>query len=88
MLINQWFYRVIRLLTPWPDLCATPSPAGCHHGDAGVDPTYSVSVCVHRAVPAQLGSAAAAVCHQEEKEAGGKIQAQCGGEETGGIAGI
>lgn len=59
----------------------------CHHGDAGVHPTYSVSVCVHRAVPAQLVSAAAAVCHQEEKKDGGNLQAQCRGEKADGIGG-
>lgn len=76
---------VIHLLTPLPDLCVcVSSPAVCNHGDAGGNPTYSVSVCVHRAVPAQLGSAAAAVCHQEEKKDGGNVQAQRRGEETDG----
>lgn len=59
-----------------------PPPAVCHHGDAGIIPTYSFSVRVHCAVTAQLGSAAAAVCHQEETEDGGNVQAQCRGEEA------
>lgn len=71
-----------------PDLCAVPSPAVCHHGDSGADPTYSVRVCVRRTVSAQLGAAAAAVRHQEEKKDGGDIQAQRRGDETDESRGI
>lgn len=55
-----------------------------HHGNAGVDPTCGVIVCLHPAVPAQLGVAAAAVCHQEEEKDGGNIPTKCRGEETDG----
>ena len=71
-----------------PELCALPSPALHHYGDAGVDAPCGVGVRLRRALPAQLDTAAAAVCHQEEAEDGGNIQAQCGGEETDGSGGI
>lgn len=66
----------------------SPPQLSCHHGDADVDPTHSVGVCLHRAVPAQPDFAAAAVCHQEEKKDGGDIQAQCRGEEADGSSGV
>lgn len=74
-------------MTPPPhprktDLCALLLPAVCHYGDTGVNPTCTVGVGEHSAVTAQLGSAVAAVCHQEETKTGGNVQAQCRGEET------
>lgn len=69
-------------------VCVIPSAAVCHHSDADINLTYSVSVGQHRAVPAQLGSAAAAVRHQEEKEDGGNIPSQLRGEKAGRISRI
>lgn len=83
---------VTPLLTPPPqppktDLCALLFPAVCHYGDTGVNP-YGHGVGAHSAVTAQLGPAAAAVCHQEETKTGGNVQAQCRGEETDGSSRI
>lgn len=59
-----------------------PHQLSYHHDDTRVNPTYSTSVCVHRAVPAQPGFAAAAVFDQEKETDGGNIQAERGREET------
>lgn len=74
-------------MTVW-HVCVVPSPGVYQHGDGGVNTAVSVSARLHRVVPAQLDSAAAAVCHQEEKKDGGNVQAQCRGEETDGSSGM
>lgn len=58
------------------------------HGHGGVDLTHGVSVCLHRAVPAQLDYAVDTLRHSEKKKHGGNIQAQCGGEETVKVSGL
>ncbi|CAK6968343.1 Hypothetical predicted protein [Scomber scombrus] len=59
-----------------------------HQSDADTNHTYSFGFGLHCTIPAQLGSAAAAMRYQEEKEHGGNVPSQCRGEETNRISRI